>query len=1266
MRQRGSGGWRERRAARLESRGTALRENLAVQQRVSEIRKGENDPNKKYLSYYERQDRGEPVRTYKEYDPVVVEKREGGGFIRREYDTYTVRKGEGYEQVNPYIKREAFYDAQGRLVEEKTYMRQKSGDDGAETVFHRTGKKYEGGQLVWEFSRGRYGRFYHEKDYKSGTRKDQYDADAKSPLAMEIEERNIAKAGGFTREEWAQMNPSAQKAVRAEFARGSLSTTAQRTDRARVRPAAMRTAEVYVGRDAQGRPLTSYQRVRAGGALVSAGGKTYATTLGAGGKPSRFAFEKGMAASIQSNTAAAAALEAQGFSTAGQLSRADLQVDVGGGAVSFFKQPTPPPPSRDYLGASLTRSQIENVSGAARPSTRQATQWYEQPYSTVSLTGEKLLFQEVKTKTTYNSQLLNIPTVSQARLLGFQGAGTISLTSNEPVYTRTQSAAIAATGWVGSKISAIESGVKSTKYGYNFSTNLSNIAARHRAHADAFNQRANEAAPTGRLYKIYKREGKAERLPFGLVFEELKAPFSREALPNQGSVLSRVRARATGETDSYYYVRDKISVKSRFYGALSTGLYTVASAEEMIANRPLTGVGASIAAGALLYYSRGKIKSAAPAASAPLLRRVGYKALVAAYTGAEIGLGTMYAKSKVTAYKTATTRSARGKVLGETGVELAGFAVGGGLAKAAATPLTVRAGRVGFTSQLLLRPKGRPMFDVGYTRGGGRPTSGLWSGAYSARAGRPLFRFSVYEGSNYAPRMKNVTPPSARTGFAYARYRAGRFARNVATAPLAIMGVTGARGGGARVPKAKEGFKFRRQPKTRARKILDGGSGIIGRGKGVSASFFDGKVQARYRSTGLKESFVKERRITVDLASGQRSVADVGLRTDLPSLKAYGTAPKKIRYTRSQARAGIGKPAQGNIVLSPSKGGRSFTIKPPETILKSLENKGSQNLPVTVQKAIVGQQPILSLKRSLTVSKSQMVDSRPWLPQGKVRGKQFYLLDDQAAVAPQNWRSQPRVATGGFRSGQRSKIFGRLYAAREQIRANRLPSLAPSREIATFRRVQLPSRERLAFGQSRLSRVARGESRVLTGEKLSTGLTTRQAARSRLMIGTRAAQRSRTGVALLPRLEAITGSTTATMLATTTLPVGKPLKPSARFKPPSRPRMPSITYKPRSPVKKITTYFEPRKPTGGGGGGGLPPQYPPEEPPPPPIFPWLPKGSRLDRGRRAWDLGKGRKYGYSASLEAIEFGITGKAKTPSGGFTGFEIRPLAVRRRRKK
>lgn len=80
----------------------------------------------------------------------------------------------------------------------------------------------------------------------------------------------------------------------------------------------------------------------------------------------------------------------------------------------------------------------------------------------------------------------------------------------------------------------------------------------------------------------------------------------------------------------------------------------------------------------------------------------------------------------------------------------------------------------------------------------------------------------------------------------------------------------------------------------------------------------------RVRNDALKGEFVKERRVYVDPQGVVKGIQDVGLRTDMPGLKASGTPSNKIRYTRSQMLSGVGK---------------SLELRPGEYVISSASNR---------------------------------------------------------------------------------------------------------------------------------------------------------------------------------------------------------------------------------------------------------------------------------------------------------------------------------------
>lgn len=257
--------WRTSRTARISGKGAPIRTAYDKAQALAAARvkiyEGEAGGLASYTKVRERRTGADYVQTAK-YDPVTVEEREGGGWIRREYGIYNVSDSNSGYQRAPYISRYVEYDPSGQVVLRKEYLPEgKSG--GGERVVLRREQKFQEGKLSWEAIQGRYGRFYHERNYLTGERKDSYDPSAQSPKSKERQEKSQAKAvqekSGITPEEWGQMNQASRDAVVRQYNVGNLGSTANRSSEPRTRytpPQAVEKREVYAGRDEKGRVLT--------------------------------------------------------------------------------------------------------------------------------------------------------------------------------------------------------------------------------------------------------------------------------------------------------------------------------------------------------------------------------------------------------------------------------------------------------------------------------------------------------------------------------------------------------------------------------------------------------------------------------------------------------------------------------------------------------------------------------------------------------------------------------------------------------------------------------------------------------------------------------------------------------------------------------------------------------------------------------------------------------------------------------------------------
>lgn len=216
-------------------------------------------------------------------------------------------------------------------------------------------------------------------------------------------------------------------------------------------------------------------------------------------------------------------------------------------------------------------------------------------------------------------------------------------------------------------------------------------------------------------------------------------------------------------------------------------------------------------------------------------------------------------------------------------------------------------------------------------------------------------------------------------------------------------------------------------------------------------SFQGDQAILRVRTKGLKESFVKERVLKMK-RTGEIKVFDVGLRTDIPSLKGSGTPQVKVRYQRSQALAGVGKdfslgPTE-SMIFSRTRG-KSRGRPAPKTkpIAPMIGGGDSQALLSVSQKKMVSQQVASrSVKKRVSRQRATFTDhpvqgslgqmgAGQFDSLGKVlgpRGKPPLVLLEEQAVAPK-----------GFRPGTYKRVYARLYEKKAALDAQRGILLEP-------------------------------------------------------------------------------------------------------------------------------------------------------------------------------------------------------------------------------
>jgi len=185
----------------------------------------------------------------------------------------------------------------------------------------------------------------------------------------------------------------------------------------------------------------------------------------------------------------------------------------------------------------------------------------------------------------------------------------------------------------------------------------------------------------------------------------------------------------------------------------------------------------------------------------------------------------------------------------------------------------------------------------------------------------------------------------------------------------------------------------------------------------ISMDVQKGEAVARIRTKGLKDVFVKERRIRVK-QSGEQRVVDVGLRTDVPALKGTGTISSRVK-----------KPSTSQSLSRPKTKGR----------LVSLVAEQDRGVRLVIQQEKKPMQTIEVVKRK-GIKKPLYVSQRPT----SVR-KPSVELEASKPVSGGQVLMQPQQR-GGFRKGQKTKLMASLKRQqRQRIQAD-LPSYARSLE----------------------------------------------------------------------------------------------------------------------------------------------------------------------------------------------------------------------------
>jgi hypothetical protein len=413
----------------------------------------------------------------------------------------------------------------------------------------------------------------------------------------------------------------------------------------------------------------------------------------------------------------------------------------------------------------------------------------------------------------------------------------------------------------------------------------------------------------------------------------------------------------------------------------------------------------------------------------------------------------------------------------------------------------------------------------------------------------------------------------------------------------------------------------------------------------------------RSRSPQLKAAFVKERRVYVDPLGRVLGVQDVGLRTDMPQIKATGTPSGKVRYAGSQSLAGLRRPLTllpGEYVIQSYGRGRPMTPSVPQS--PRAEMKLPRSFANGPLQTVNGRVSIRDASFT-TLARGEVgkVPGRALIRGGPAYGQRLDLPRMSQYMPPDYFgggRDGGRVLRGSPLDRRNRALDGLRRLREEQERKIRfnVPAIRPSRvtDMIISRSRVLPSYRAVPAtalspasrydARSSLDRVLERELRATTRGRVAAGTASSTARGVRIAYG-RVSRQSRVPVQAFDQ-----------SLVT-------PFPPPQRMVPPPRvpPSRPDDPFSPRFVPGPTPTPFVPL-PSPPPPFFPLPPPPTPPKPPPPIIPPPIPVMPLFGRGGRGTDgQGRGRGFRYAPSYTALFFGVKGKTK---GILTGFETRGI--------
>jgi len=382
--------------------------------------------------------------------------------------------------------------------------------------------------------------------------------------------------------------------------------------------------------------------------------------------------------------------------------------------------------------------------------------------------------------------------------------------------------------------------------------------------------------------------------------------------------------------------------------------------------------------------------------------------------------------------------------------------------------------------------------------------------------------------------------------------------------------------GGVRVSPTKG-----RKPKSRIQRRKES----LGQAFDPRISFQQYQAILRLRTKGLKEAFVKERVIRAK-PTGETLVTDIGLRTGQPALRGIGTPQKKVRFRRTQARAGVGAPVAlqpTEAVIISRRAGRPRPL--PSQRLPQVEVGGrqAQTLLTIQQRAQVAREAAArAVQKRRPRRRAELGELRTRGPTlGELAGREpsvrpSLITTEQVPKAPR-----------GFRPGTREALLGRLREKKRLLDEERALVSVTEPTVAAIQDIKPTTRPLVGVRTVLLPRTEQVISPVaVTAVRgvQDVGLAQPQAVISvqdvaQLQIVSQDVAQLQAPVQVLePAQRLVTDTLTTFRTPTPTLGTPTPSRPTTRAPPrrpmPRRPRRPIRSFRPRTPRPLI-----PRLPT---------------------------------------------------------------------------------------